>query len=145
MLSFIVRRILRFTGVSQAFICVLHSVQSVKKQPPRDAPRKKCSENMQQIYRRTPIPKCDFSKVAKQLYWNRTSVWVLSCKFAVYLQKNLFLTTPLVGCFCSYRVETFSSQMSNVWPYLFFLLKNQSTLRSILLRNFIILTIRYYL
>ena len=26
-----------------------------------------CSENMQQIYRRTPIPKCDFNKVAKQL------------------------------------------------------------------------------
>ena len=28
----------------------------------------RCSENMQQIYRRTPIPKCDFNKVAKQLY-----------------------------------------------------------------------------
>ena len=25
---------------------------------------KKYSENMQQIYRRTPIPKCDFNKVA---------------------------------------------------------------------------------
>ena len=30
--------------------------------------RKKCSENMQQIYRRTPRLKCDFNKVAKQLY-----------------------------------------------------------------------------
>ena len=30
--------------------------------------RKPCSENMQQIYRRTPMPKCDFKKVAKQLY-----------------------------------------------------------------------------
>ena len=29
---------------------------------------KRCSENMHQIYRRTPIPKCDFNKVAKQLY-----------------------------------------------------------------------------
>ena len=28
--------------------------------------RKKCSENVQQIYRRTPMPKCDFNKVAKQ-------------------------------------------------------------------------------
>ena len=28
---------------------------------------KSCSENIQQTYRRTPIPKCDFSKVAKQL------------------------------------------------------------------------------
>ena len=26
------------------------------------------SENMQQNYRRTPMPKCDFNKVAEQLY-----------------------------------------------------------------------------
>ena len=35
-----------------------------QKQPPRGVPRKKCSENMQQIYRRTRMPKCDFNKVA---------------------------------------------------------------------------------
>ena len=29
---------------------------------------KKCSENRQQIYRRTPMPKCDFNEVAWQLY-----------------------------------------------------------------------------
>ena len=29
---------------------------------------KRCSENMQQFYRITPIPKCDFNKVAKKLY-----------------------------------------------------------------------------
>ena len=28
--------------------------------------RERCSENMQQIYRRTPIPKFDFNKVARQ-------------------------------------------------------------------------------
>ena len=28
---------------------------------------KRCSENMQQIYSRTLMPKCDFNKVAKQL------------------------------------------------------------------------------
>ena len=28
---------------------------------------KRCSENMQQIYRGTPMPKCDFNKVALQL------------------------------------------------------------------------------
>ena len=27
--------------------------------------RKSCSENIQQIYRRTPMTKCEFSKVAK--------------------------------------------------------------------------------
>ena len=29
---------------------------------------KRCSENMQQIYRRTPMSKCGFNEVAKQLY-----------------------------------------------------------------------------
>ena len=29
-----------------------------QKQPLRGVPRKRCSENMQQIYKRTPIPKC---------------------------------------------------------------------------------------
>ena len=36
----------------------------VQKQPPRGVPRKRCSENMQQINRRTPVRKCDFNKVA---------------------------------------------------------------------------------
>ena len=40
----------------------------VQKQPPRVVPWKRYSENMQQIYRRTPMPKCDFNKVALQLY-----------------------------------------------------------------------------
>ena len=39
-----------------------------QKQSPRGVPRKRCSENMQQIYRRTPMSKCDFNKVPKQGY-----------------------------------------------------------------------------
>ena len=35
-----------------------------QKQPPRVVLKKSCSENMQQIYRRTPMPKCDFNKIA---------------------------------------------------------------------------------
>ena len=31
----------------------------IQKQPPRGVPKKRCSENMQQIYRRTPMQKCD--------------------------------------------------------------------------------------
>ena len=58
-----------------------------QKQPCRGVLRKKCSENMQQINRRTPMSKCDFSKVAL-LYWNRTSAWVFSCKFAAYFQNT---------------------------------------------------------
>ena len=50
------------------------------KQPPRGIPGKRCFENMQQICRRTPMPKCDFYQVALQLYWNHTSAWVL-CNF----------------------------------------------------------------
>ena len=40
--------------------------------------KRRCSENMQQIYRRTLMPKCGFNKVAMQLYWNRNSAWVFS-------------------------------------------------------------------
>ena len=63
----------------------------IQKQPSRGFLKKACSENMQQIYKRTPIPKCDFNKVAKQIYWNRTSAWVFFCKFAAYflLKKSL--------------------------------------------------------
>ena len=39
-----------------------------QKQPSTGVLRKTCSENMQKIYRRTPMPKCNFNKVAKQLY-----------------------------------------------------------------------------
>ena len=50
------------------YTIIIVSCYEVQKQPPRGVPRKRCSENMQQIYRRTPMPKCDFNKVAKQLY-----------------------------------------------------------------------------
>ena len=40
----------------------------IQKQPSRGVHRKRCSENMQQIYWRTPMPKCDFNKVALQIY-----------------------------------------------------------------------------
>ena len=62
----------------------------IQKQPRRGFPRKRCSEDMQQIYRRIPMLKCDFKKVAKQLYWNRTSAWMFCCKFAAYFQ-NIFI------------------------------------------------------
>ena len=55
----------------------------VQKQPPRGVLRTRCTESMQQIYRRTPMPKFD--------YWNHTSAWVFSCKFAAYFQNTFFL------------------------------------------------------
>ena len=42
--------------------------RSIQKQPSRGVLKKRFSENMQQIYRRTPMPKCNFNKVALQLY-----------------------------------------------------------------------------
>ena len=41
--------------------------QTIQKQPSRGILRKRCSENMQQIYRRIPVPKFDFNEVALQL------------------------------------------------------------------------------
>ena len=43
------------------------SLCNIHKQPTRSVLKEK-SENMQQIYRKTPMPKCDFNKVALQLY-----------------------------------------------------------------------------
>ena len=39
-----------------------------QKQPPKSVLKERCSENMQQIYMRTPMTKCDFTNVEKQLY-----------------------------------------------------------------------------
>ena len=43
------------------------------------------------------MPKCDFNKVAKQLYWNHISAWAFFCTHAAYsqntcTQKNLWRT-----------------------------------------------------
>ena len=69
-----------------------HTWSIVQKQSSRGILRfrKRCSENMQQMYRRTSMPKCHFNKVAKQFYWNLTSAWVFSLKFAAYFQNTSF-------------------------------------------------------
>ena len=51
------------------------------KLPCRGVPRKMCSWNMQQIYRKTFMPKCNFSKVALQLYWNPINLMHISRTF----------------------------------------------------------------
>ena len=53
---------------------------------------KRLSENMQQIYRRTPMSKCDFNKVAKQL---------CSLVNLQHFSEHLFLRTPLECGVCS--------------------------------------------
>ena len=39
----------------------------IQKQSSRGVLGKRCSENVQQIYSRRPMPKCDFNKVAALL------------------------------------------------------------------------------
>ena len=70
----------------------------IQRQHSRGVLRKSFSENMQQIYR-TLMPKCDFNKVALQLYWYRTSARVFPCKFAIYFRKrfpNISGRLPLI-------------------------------------------------
>ena len=69
---------------------------------------------MQQIYRKTPMLKCDFNKIAKQLNWNRTSVWVLiCCKFAAYFQ-NTFPKEHIWVAASSYLTSTTLSLLTNM-------------------------------
>ena len=46
----------------------INELNNLEKQPFRGVLRKRCSENIQQFYKRTPMPKCEFNKVATQLY-----------------------------------------------------------------------------
>ena len=43
---------------------------------------------------RTPMSECDFNKVALQLYWNRTSVWVFSCNLLNIFRTSFPKNTP---------------------------------------------------
>ena len=59
----------------------VEDAKKLQKQPVRVVLRKRCSENMQQIYKRTPMLKCAFNKVAK--------LHVFFGNFAAYFQ-NIF-------------------------------------------------------
>ena len=65
----------------------------IQKQPPRRVPRKRCSENIQQINRRTPMPKCDFNSFATLLksHIGMDALLYICCKFS----EHLFLITSL--------------------------------------------------
>ena len=62
-----------------------------QKQPSRGVLKKRCCENMQQIYRRTPMPNCDFNKVAK-LILNDPLKWTVR-----FTQSDLCPVS--IGCF----------------------------------------------
>ena len=61
---------------------LLRTVMVVQKQPSRGVLRKRCSENMQHIYRIIPMPKCDFNKVA--LHFGMAVLLEICCFFSEY-------------------------------------------------------------
>ena len=70
------------------------------KQSSRGVLKKMCSENMQKIYWRTPMPKCNFNKVAKQYSLKFSTVcfvcipsWGLSKYIETKLQNTCFYPT----------------------------------------------------
>ena len=69
----IIREICSLASCRDGAQLMKYSSWDSQKQLPRGNFRKTCSGNMQQIYRRTPMPKCDFNIVPLQLYWNHTS------------------------------------------------------------------------
>ena len=66
----------------------LFSCFNNQKQSSRGVLKKRCSENTQQTYRRTPKPNCDFNNIALQLYKTTLSHGCFFCKFAAYFQKT---------------------------------------------------------
>ena len=52
----------------------------------------KFSENMQEIWG-TPVPKCDFNKVALQLYWNYTSAGCFPVDFLLIFRTSFHKNT----------------------------------------------------
>ena len=75
--------------------------------------KKKWSENRLQIYR-TLIPKCNFNKVAEQIYWNHTLAWGFSCKFAACFQSTCFVKYPACIFLLKVRIETLEPCLKSV-------------------------------
>ena len=66
--------------------------------------RKRCSKNMQQIYRRPPMPKCDFIKLLCNFIeitlWHGCSPVNL-----LHISRTPFMKLLMEGCFLSFNAE----------------------------------------
>ena len=69
-----------------------------QKQPSRGGLWKRCSENMLQIYRRAPMPKCDFNKAAKKKVFWKYAANIQENTHAEVLQSNFIEITLRHGC-----------------------------------------------
>ena len=92
------RLLIKFSFDSQKIKDLFGSEGIQHKQPSRGGLRKRCSENMQQIYRRTPMLKCEFNKLHFGM-GVRLYIKFSACIFS----EHIFLRTPLDGCF-GYRL-----------------------------------------
>ena len=93
---FVCIELIFFLPLSYLRVCMFFSCHRmrIQKQPSRGVRRKRCSENMQQIYRRTPIPKCDFNKVEIALWYGFSSVhllYIFRTPFPKNTSRRLFL------------------------------------------------------
>ena len=75
---------------SLRFLDLHKPVKDTQQQPPRGVLRKRCSENMQLIYRKSPMPKCDFNIVATATLLKSHFGMGVSCKFAACFQNIVF-------------------------------------------------------
>ena len=66
----------------------MSTITELQKQPSRVVLRKIYSENMQQIFKKTPMPRCDLNKDAKASLLKSHLIWLLTCKFAAYFQNT---------------------------------------------------------
>ena len=90
---------MHFNDCAITLSCNKGWTQKFRKQPSRVVLRKKCSENMQQIYRRTPKLKCDFNKIAEQLLLKSHFGMGVLLQICCIFPEHLFLRTALDGCF----------------------------------------------
>ena len=70
---------------------------------------KRVVNNMQQIYRGTPVPKCNFNKVALQLRHG--------CSPVNFLSEHLFLWTPLKSCFYNSIKSSTIRNINSIWTF----------------------------
>ena len=91
-----------------------------QKQPPRGVLKKRCPGNMQQIYRRTPMPKCDFNKVASNFIeitlWHGCSAVNLLHIFRRSLPRNTpaWLLLKFVTTMQQVKCSPFQQKIANL-------------------------------
>ena len=97
---------------------------------PHNFSLKLCSANIQQNYRRRPIRKFNFNKVAS------TCSWVLYCKFATDLQ-SIFLEEHLLKTVSVFCVICFLVQViNNTFYWLAFIKRRPAFLNCRLIKKF---------